>query len=144
MKNIMVTLDFKGAEEVLLAKAVELAQAFKSKIWLVHIAAPDPDFVGYEAGPDYIRDDRAKELRKEHRLLQEYTDTLKGQAIEAEGLLVQGATVETIFEKAKDLQIDLLICGHQEHGFFYNLVQGSVSSEIIKNAKIPVLLIPQD
>ena len=52
---------------------------FGSKIWLVHIAAPDPDFVGYEVGPQYIRDHRADELKKEHKLVKKYADELKAK-----------------------------------------------------------------
>ena len=62
MKNILVTVNFEEKEtNLLIAKAVELAEKFGSKIWLIHIAAPDPEFVGYEVGPQYIRDHRADE-----------------------------------------------------------------------------------
>ncbi len=66
MKNILVTIDFNKNEELLIDKAFQLAESFNSKLWLMHIAAPDPDFVGYEVGPQYIRDSRATEevLRK--------------------------------------------------------------------------------
>ena len=72
MKNILVTIDFDKSEALLLDKAVQMAEAFGSKLWLMHIAAPDPDFVGYDVGPQYIRDSRAEDLRQEHRKLQEY------------------------------------------------------------------------
>ncbi len=142
MKTILVTVDFNKNEELLIDKAFQLAEAFDSKLWLMHIAAPDPDFAGYEIGPQYIRDCRATELRKEHKLLQEYTITLKEKGVDSEGLLVQGATIEMILEESKKLNIDLIIAGHTKHGFFYNAFVGSVSSEIIKKSKIPVLIVP--
>jgi len=142
MKNILVTFDFNKNEMLLIDKAFQLAESFNSKLWLMHIAAPDPDFVGYEVGPQYIRDNRAAELRKEHKLLQEYTNTLKKKGVDSEGLLVQGATVEMIIEESKKLNIDLIIAGHHEHGFFYNAFVGSVSAQIIKKSKIPVLIVP--
>ena len=77
MKNIMVAIDFINNEKLLIDTAYLMAERFDSKIWLIHIAAPEPDFVGYEVGPQYIREFRAEELRKEHKLLQEYTNTLK-------------------------------------------------------------------
>ena len=98
--------------------------------------------MGYEIGPQYIRDTRATELRKEHEQLQAYSDALKQRGVDAEGLLVQGATIEMILAESEKLQIDLIITGHQEHGFFYNAFVGSVSREIIKKSKIPVLIIP--
>ena len=142
MKNILVTLDFNKDEKLLIDQACQLAKPFDSKIWLVHIAAPDPDFVGYEVGPQYIRDSRATELRKEHKLLQEYTTKLKKNGVNAEGLLVQGATIEMVIEEAKKLNVDLIITGHREHSFFYKAFVGSVSAGIIKKSRIPVLMVP--
>ena len=142
MKNILVTIDFDEKIDLLLDKAFELAESLDSKIWLMHITAPEPDFMGYDVGPQYIRDFRAKELRKEHQLLQEYADKLKKRGVDAEGLLVQGATTEMIIKESKKLKIDLIIAGHHDHGFFYKAFVGSVSSQIIKKANIPVLIVP--
>jgi nucleotide-binding universal stress UspA family protein len=108
----------------------------------MHISAPDPDFVGYDVGPQYIRDNRGAEIRKEHKLLQEYATKLKKKGVNAEGLLIQGATIEMIIDESKKLNIDLIIAGHHEHSFFYKAFVGSVSAEIIKESKIPVLIVP--
>jgi nucleotide-binding universal stress UspA family protein len=142
MKNILVALDFDEQEKLLLDKAFELAKPFDAKLWLLHIAAPEPDFVGYEVGPQYIRDTRANDLRKEHKYLQQYAKELHEKGIIAEGLLIQGATIEMILEESKKLNIDLIIAGHHEHGFIYKAFVGSVSSQLIKRSKIPVLIVP--
>lgn len=142
MKNILVTIDFDGHEQTLINKAVELAKKFHSKVWILHIAAPNPDFVGYEAGPQHERDFRANKLREEHKTLQQYSQALTQKGIDAEALLIQGATVETIIEKAHTLQIDLIIAGYSDHGFLYNALIGSVSKQIIQKSNIPVLIVP--
>lgn len=142
MKNILVAIDLKGNEKLLIDKAYEFAKAFKAKIWLVHITAPNPDYIGYEVGPQYIRDFRATELKNEHRLLETYANKLKEKGINSEGLLVQGATIEMIMKEADKLNIDLIITGHQEHDFLYKALFGSVSRNLIKISKIPVLIVP--
>lgn len=142
MKNILVTVDFDDQSALLMDKARELAKAFDSKIWLMHIAAPEPEFVGYDVGPQYIRDYRAEDLRNEHKLLQKLAKEFEQEGIKAEGLLVQGATIEMIIEESHKLNADLIIAGHHEHGFFYNAFIGSTSTHIIKKSKIPVLIIP--
>jgi len=144
MKNILVTIDFDLKTSILIDKAYELAKAFDSKIWLVHIAAPDPDFVGYQVGPQYIRDSRAHELREEHRQLQEYTKELTKKNIDAEGLLIQGATIEMIILESQKLNIDLIIAGHHKHNFLYKAFVGSVTREIIELSKIPILIVPYE
>ena len=144
MKNIIVTIEFDKSDQLLIDKAFQLAEAFGSKIWIVHIAAPDPDFVGYEPGPQYIRESRATDLKNELQQLQEYATMLTRKGIQAEGLLVQGTTTEMVIEEAKKLHADLIITGHHEHSFFYNVLTGSVSAEIMKKSKIPVLIVPLD
>ncbi|WP_435132054.1 universal stress protein [Formosa sp. A9] len=144
MKNILVTVNFTKNDQRLLDQGHQLAKAFQAKVWIMHIAAPNPDFVGYEVGPQYIRNSRASELQQEHKQLQTYADTLKAKDVATEGLLVQGATVEMILEESKKLHIDMIIAGHQDHDFIYKAIMGSVSSQLIKQSQIPVLIVPLD
>ena len=129
MKNILVTIDFEEKAISLVEKAAEFAEKFGSKVWIVHIAAPDPDFLSYEPGPQYIRDSRAEELRKEHRIIQDFTKMLTDQGIDAEGLLIQGPTQEMILAESEKLNIDLIIIGHHAHGLLYKIFAGSVASQ---------------
>ncbi len=142
MKNILVTIDFDKKVDLLINKAFEIAECFDSKVWLMHVSAPDPDFIGYEPGPQYTRDFRAKELRKEHRLLESYVNKLQKKGINAEWVFMKGATIEMIIKESKKLNIDLIIAGHSDHGFIYKAFFSSVSAQIIKKSKIPVLIIP--
>ena len=144
MKNILVAIDFKNNEKLLVDKAFQLALAFEAKLWVIHIAAPDPDYAGYSVGKEYVRKNRASTLRKEHRQLQEYSAKLEEKGVKATALLIQGSTIELIMEESKKLHIDLIIAGYHEHGFLYNAIMGSVSSQIIKKSKIPVLIVPLD
>ena len=144
MKNLLVTLDFEEKAILLVEKAAEIAEKFNSKVWLVHIVAPDPDFIGYEVGPQYIRDSRADELKKEHKTIQKFTRMLKEKGIDAEGLMIQGATRDMILQESEKLNIDLIIIGHHEHGLLYKTFAGSVASQVIEHSKIPVLTVPID
>jgi nucleotide-binding universal stress UspA family protein len=142
MKNILVTIDFDSGEEKLLDTALTMANKFSAKVWLLHVTAPDPEFVGYDVGPQYIRDFRAEELRNEHETLQEFAKRFEQKGIDAEGLLIQGATLEMILNEAQKLKIDLIIVGYEQHNFLYEALIGSVSSKLIKKSKIPVLVVP--
>ncbi|WP_434036779.1 universal stress protein [Formosa sp. 4Alg 33] len=144
MKSILVTIDFNEKEAPLLEQAFKMASAFKSKLWIMHIAAPEPDFVGYDVGPEEIRDARAEELRKEHRLLQKYAKDMNDRGIDTDGLLVSGATIETILQQAEKLKADLIITGHERHGFFYRAILGSTAEQLLEDSKIPLLIVPLD
>jgi len=143
-KNIMVAVDFNDSIGELMVYADTLAQAYNSKVWVLHVADPEPDFVGYEPGPQYIRDIKAEEYREEHRNLQEICKNFLSEDINAEALLIQGSTVETVLSEAQKLHIDLLIVGTHKHSFLHNLLNESVSMELIKKAEIPMLTIPID
>lgn len=145
MKNILLALELQdeALSERLIAEAAKLALAFDAKCWLIHIAAPDPDFVGYGVGPQYIRDLLAEDLKEDHKKIQTYANKLKAQNILAEGLLIQGTTVETIIEEIQKLQIDLLILGNKHHGILYSTFVGSVTDDILEQISIPVYLIPE-
>ena len=143
-KNILVAIDFNDSIGELVNYAEGIASKFGAKIWVLHVAAPSPDFVGYEPGPQYIRDFRAEELREEHRKLQNICDAFIDPQIKCEALLIQGSTVESVIEEARKLHCDLLIVGTHKHSFFYNLLSENVSLELLKKTEIPLLAIPID
>lgn len=142
MKNILITIGFDKNEKLLIDNAYYLAKAFNSKIWLIHVASPDPDFVGFDAGPQHVRDFRAAELRNQHKLIQGYVVELKEKGINAESLLIQGKTIKTILEKSKKLDIELIIIGYNEHSFLYKSFFGNTTNQIMKKSKTPVLIVP--
>jgi len=141
-KNILVAIDFNDSIGELISYAEGIAIKFGAKIWVLHVAAPNPDFVGYEPGPQYIRDFRAEELREEHRKLQNICDAFISPEVESEALLIQGSTVESVIDEAGKLECDLLIVGTHKHSFFYNLLSENVSLELLKKTDIPLLAIP--
>lgn len=142
LKNILVAVDFNDAVGEILGYAEGLAEKFAAKIWVVHVAEPSPDYVGFDVGPQYIRDTKAEDLREEHRNLQSICKTFLGNTVEKEALLIQGSTVATVLEEAEKLKCDLLIVGTHKHSFLHNLLRESVSLELLKKANIPLLAIP--
>lgn len=142
LNNILLALDLRQEEQSLIAHAGQLAQKFEAKIWVVHIAAPDPDFVGYAVGPSYIRDTRAEELRKEHRILATIADQFKNEGLSAEGLLIQGPTVQMLEEEVVKLSIDLIVLGHHQHSLWHETFVGHTGDQLAKHLSIPILLIP--
>ena len=144
MKNILVAIDIGEEEEMLIQKAIELAKRFQAKIWLIHVSAPDPDFVSFEAGPQSVRDTRAETLHKENRIIGLLTDKIKSEGLETTGLLIKGPTIEVILQESEKLKADLLIIGHKTHGFIEKIIRGSVSGGVLQSSKIPVMTVPLD
>ncbi|NNC82973.1 MAG: universal stress protein [Flavobacteriales bacterium] len=142
MKNILLGIDFHEKTPHLIEEAVKLVKPLGAKLWLLHVAEPNPDFVGFEVGPQVVRDHRAQELRTEHRMLDDYANLIKEQGVDSEGLLIPGPTIETILDEVKRLNIDLVITGHHRHSLLSEALFGTHSSKLIDASPVPVLVIP--
>lgn len=140
--NILVAVDLSAATARVIQVAERIARPMSGKVWVLHVAEPEPDLVGYDAGPEVVRDQVAHELRDEHRAVQAHAETLRTAGIEATALLVRGPIVETVLEEAKRLEADLLIVGSHGFGAIYDLLVGSASRGILKDTDIPVLVVP--
>ncbi|WP_066632404.1 universal stress protein [Labilibacter marinus] len=144
MKNILVAVDFKEGTDKLMDYAVDQAQSHKANIWIVHVVAPEPDFVGYEVGPQYIRDMRAAELKMEHRKLMDLANEVSYKGLAAEGIMIHGATIEILTAEIEKLNIDLVVIGHHKHGFVHKAFFGRTDVSLIEHVNIPVLVVPTD
>jgi nucleotide-binding universal stress UspA family protein len=142
MKNILLALDLMHTDAPLIEYAKSMATAFNSKVWIVHIAAPEPDFVGYGVGPQYIRDNRADTLKNEHEQLHKLMTEFEGKNINCDALLISGPTIETIENEVLKLKIDLLIMGSHKHGFLYDTFVGHTSTKLVKALSIPLFIVP--
>jgi len=146
MKNnvhtLLVPIDFSDVTPKVLEAAQNLAQAFKSRIVLLHIAEPEPDFVGFEPGPVSVRTSVAKEFHTQHKQLDEAKQQLAKTGIEVVALHIQGSTVEKILHESLQQQADIIVLGSHGHGALHKLLTGSVAAGVLKSATCPVLVVP--
>ena len=140
--NLLVAVDCSDSTQKVVNKAQEIAKALSGKLWVIHVAQPEPDFVGYNTGPQTERDYVAKVLHSEHSQIQEIAKNLRNQGIEATALLIQGSTVETIIKEAKKLQVEMIIIGSHNHNPISELFIGSVNKGVISQSKCPILIVP--
>lgn len=141
-RNILALIDFSGTSSQVVTRAGDLALFYDAKCWLIHVATPDPEFVGYEVGPQYIRDSRAEVLREEHHKLQAFKAELLQKNIDCETLLVQGQTNATILHEIDKLRIDMVVLGSHGRTRLYDLLVGSVCEFMLRNCSVPMVIIP--
>lgn len=142
MKNILAALELKGDTNPVLRQAADLAEACGAKLWLLHVAAPDPDFVGYEPGPQYIRDIRAETLKEERHKMQEIIASLAERKVESHPIMVMGPTVDTILAEAERLKADLIVMGTHGRKGLAKAFLGSTSDDVLRTNKYNVLIVP--
>lgn len=142
VKTIIAAVDFSDISNEIIEKAGEFASRFSAHLWILHVAAPDPDFVGYGVGPKHVRQWRADELHDERKFMQQQADMLKEKGINTSSLLIQGPTAETILKEISKLNADLIVLGSHGHSTVYELLVGSVTEAMLRKSPCPVLVVP--
>ncbi len=139
--SLLVALDFSAVADAQLDMVKRFATP-GSVIHLLHVAEPDPSFIGMEAGPDEVRDQMAREFRQEHQRLAKMAALLRDAGHVVHPLLVQGPTIQTILAEADRVGAGMIVVGSHGHGNLFDLVVGSVSAGVIRKATVPVLVVP--
>jgi nucleotide-binding universal stress UspA family protein len=142
VKSLLAAVDFSGVTERILDVIEGLPDCRSAHVYLLHVAEPDPDFVGWEAGPAVVRDQIAAQFHREHREIEALAARLRGSGITVTALLIQGAIVDAVLHQADKLGASLIVVGSHGHGAAYDLLVGSVSAGVIRRAQVPVLVVP--
>jgi len=140
--KILVAVDLSESSETVQLEAEKIAQALSAKVWLLHVAAPDPESLGMDVGPQTVRDNMSKKFHEEHRQIQAIADRFRNTGLDTTALLIQGVTVDTILAEATKLDADMIVIGTHGHGAMYRLLVGSVSEGVLHKSKSPVLVVP--
>lgn len=140
--TILVPLDFSDVSASVVEVASEMARAFNGRLVLLHVSEPEPDFVGFEAGPASVRTAVAHDMREEHQELERWKQLLAERGISASGMHIQGSLSEKILSESVEQGAGMIVMGSHGHGALYHLLTGSVASAVLKSSTIPVLIIP--
>jgi nucleotide-binding universal stress UspA family protein len=143
MKQLLVCLDLAPSSRRVLERGAELALALGAEVHLLHVAAPEPTFVGYDPkGGPYDRDRRAHELKDEHAELGRLVAELRERGVTATPLLVVGMTVETILDQAERLEADLVVIGSHGHRALHRYLIGSTADALVRRCPQLLVLVP--
>lgn len=116
------------------------AATFGSRVVLLHVSEPEPDFVGFEPGPMAVRQAVVRDLKAEKQKLETLKETSGMSDVLA--LHIQGSAIEKILHEANEQKAGLIIMGSHGHGALYELLVGSVTAGVLKGAPCPVLVVP--
>jgi len=131
--------------------AIQIAKKFKSKITLIHvysvsvrpIAVPEPATfapgVPMMAPAEYSR--VAEAVRNVSvRILAEGAEKVKAEGVEVDTILREGHAVHEIVKAAEEGKFDLIVMGARGLSRIKEIILGSVSDGVIRNAPCPVLV----
>lgn len=142
MKRVLAAVDFSDVTEGVIQRALEMVRTFGGSLCVVHAEPPEPAFLGYDAGPQTVRNDVASEIKRDRRELDELCDRVRAQGVDVHGVQLQGPTVDKILLEADRFQAELIVIGTHEHGLFHHLIFGSVRDSLLAQAPCPILIVP--
>lgn len=133
----MIAVDLTEFSEKILNEVKKLARAHSAKAHRLHVAEPEPDFVGFDVGPQTVRDTPSKSFHAEHRQLQAIAEQLRSAGLDTTALLVQGDTAETILKEASKLDADMIVVGSHGRRAMRQLLVGSVRESALRKIRMP-------
>jgi nucleotide-binding universal stress UspA family protein len=131
-ENILYAINLNDEEITSVMYALEFARLFNSRIHIVYVNDPQ---AGYRHPTD--RED-AVALRVRETVPESLLENL-----DVVYAVSKGNTAEEIVRYAQEHQIDLIMVGHKHRGKLYSTLFDSNDVNIIDEARLPVLVIPE-
>jgi len=155
VQRILVPIDFSDYSVNACRYAIGLAEKLNAEIKLMHVyynpvvnSMPLTDTYYYQVNMDEIIREielRAKTNMEEfYRDLKEKIEMDNIQGVKLDYTLVRGIASEEIIAKSEEYKPDVIIIGTRGQGERENDLIGSVTSKIIEDTRVPVLVIPED
>lgn len=142
MKTILVPVDFSDVTSRVVETARSMAKAFEARLVLLHVSEPEPDFIGFEPGPMAVRTAVARDFKKEHKKLEDLSAAVAAEGCLALALHIQGPLVDKILDESLSQHADAIVMGSHGHGALFEFLVGSVTSGVLRGAKVPVIVVP--
>jgi nucleotide-binding universal stress UspA family protein len=143
MKKILVAVDFSDLATTVIDHAAKFAKAFDSEVFILHVETPAPAFIGNEMSAPIMPEHREEEVKRVIYDLKAMAQYLEQMGIATSFEYQHGLVADTILEKARLLDVGLIIMGAHSHGFLYRAFIGSISTGVLKLSPCPVLVIPE-
>jgi nucleotide-binding universal stress UspA family protein len=125
----------------IMERTLELACAFSSKVWILHIV-PHPGQPVFNIDGKLLRGEVAAEFRHEHEYMQQLAQCLRDRNIDATALLVEGPIIRTILKESDRLAIDLIVLGCHRHGLLFGALIEVTEEGLLSKCTRPIMFVP--
>lgn len=136
MKKILVAVDGSLPAIHAAKKALELAQALRGEVTLIHVQPPTMTFGDMPAPVGGVRE---AELAESASILSRTVGALENKAVKTLSRL--GSPAEVVADLAMDEGFDLVVVGHTGRGAVARMLLGSVADRLVHICKRPVMVV---
>lgn len=152
-QKILIPLDGSEHSSRALDVGIQIAKRFEGKITLIHVysvtlhpfLAPEPTTLTPPAVPIMTpmeTSEIAEAARKAGtQVLTKGEEKTRAEGVQVETLLREGHVVQEIVSVASEGKFDLIVMGARGVGKLKEILLGSVSDGVLRNAHCPVLVV---
>ncbi len=133
MSRILIAVSSPWAAEKVVDPLADLAKRIAAEVLVVHVSRPS-----------------GGQMREQEQADGEAAITLLRERLQAKGITVQTLLMfsddiaRAVLNTAAEREVTLIVLGLTGKNVFARLLAGNVPVELIKNTKVPVLLLPPD
>ncbi len=143
--SIVIAIDDAGSAGRALDRGLEMAEALRLPVRLVHVARIAQDHTAEVRSIDRADIDRAAGGQPENELAAALLDRAMERAgqrqVEIEPVLLGGDPADALLRYLESCDRPMLVMGRRGQGRLADLLLGSVSDKVIRHAKCPVTVI---
>ena len=146
-QHIVVAVDLTESGRLAVLSALDLAEATRAKVTLVHAIEPTPTPASLEAyaleglPTDWAERINDARLRSAHHQVQAMVSMYGRPSVSVTGQVIFGLLPETLNSLLRSVQADLLIVGTHGRRGLAHFFLGSVAERLVRTAPCPVLVV---
>lgn len=141
MQRILCPTDFSEYASRALDCSIELARAFGSAIWIVHVLEPPVLFGGELTSSSLVGEVIKVQRERAQTELERAAQQCHTANVRAVAQLEIGYPANVLIQLSNEA--DLVVVGTHGRTGFQHLVLGSVAERVVRMAKCPVLVVPK-
>ncbi len=134
MSRILVAVSSPQASERAVVPVADLANRLDAEVLVVHVTRPSGTTANGSGNGD-----------RGEQAVRTLGDKIRAKGVSVQTLLMFSDDVaQAILATAEEREASLILLGLTNKGVFQRIVAGNVPVELLRNTKIPVLLLPPD
>ena len=145
MKTIVALVDFSDVTPRVIEQTQKMAKAFDAQVVVLHVVPKEPVVLGIGvAAPVVLAIPSEEAIQADYARLTGIRDALAQSGVSATVQQLREGDADRLLEESARLHADLLVLGSHHHGALYNWFIGSYTSDVLKSAHCPVLVVPPE
>jgi nucleotide-binding universal stress UspA family protein len=143
MKTIIALVDFSDVTSRVIEEAALHARTYQCRLILLHVVPAEPAVVEFGiASPTLLQPPSEKRIEKDYGELLNLRDSLANSGVQVSAQQLEQADIGKVLDVCEKLEADLIVVGTHHHSALYQFFVGSYTTDVLKRADCPVLVVP--